>query len=82
MRPGQVAIDLWMILVVASLVSIILFLVLGVLWALAAAIAGGRRLRRVSAKVSGLARGCSVGDLADIDEALDRMLTEDHGLLI
>ena len=82
MRLGQVAIDLWMTLVVASLGSIILFLVLGVLGALAATAASGRRIRRVYAEVSELARGCSVRDLVDIDEAFDRMLAEDHLLLL
>lgn len=82
MSLGQVAIDLWMTLVAASLATIVAFLVTGVLAALATTVASRRRARRVSAELGALSRWSSVRDLADIDEALDRVLMEDHSLLM
>lgn len=80
MRLGQVAMDLWMVLVAASLVGIVVFLVVGALAAVV--IASRNRARRVSAELGELSRWCSPRDLAEIDEALDRMLAEDRGLLL
>jgi hypothetical protein len=74
----QAAIDLLMAGAVASLISIVLFFVLGAVISAKTVADARRQTRRRSPYVGQMSRGCSVGELAEIDLALDRILAEDR----
>jgi hypothetical protein len=81
MSVGRVALDLWMAAVVLS-VSSVGFVV--VLWACVSllTVAGARhRARRQSRQLGQLPHPYRVTELAEIDEALDRILGEEHAAL-
>jgi hypothetical protein len=80
MTPGRLAIDLWMAGVVLSLAGIGLFAVLGTVVSLLTA-ARSRRQARRPRDLGQLPQWYPEAELAAIDEALDRILTEEHGAL-
>jgi len=80
MALGRLALDLWMAGVVLSLVSIGVFGVFGAAAALLT-VARARRQDRRPRDLGQLSRWYPATELADIDEALDRILAEEHGAL-
>lgn len=80
MALGRLALDLWMACVVLSLAGIGLFGVVGAVAALLTVIRAERQARRPRG-LGQLSRWCPVTELAEIDEALDRILAEEHGAL-
>lgn len=76
-----VALAAWTAVVVLSVLGVGLIFVLGAA-APALTVARARRRRRLPYDLPGeLARGCAVNDLAEIDEALQRILAEEHGAI-
>lgn len=74
----QAAIDLGMACVVASLFGIVLFIVIGAVLSVKTVADARRQARRMSPYVGELSRWSSVSELAEIDQALDQVLTEDR----
>lgn len=81
MTLGKVALDLFMTGVVLSLMSIALFFVFGAGVSLLTVAGARRRARQRSCRLDQLSHGCSVDELAEIDEALDRVLAEEQRVL-
>ncbi len=81
MTPGRLALDLWMAGVVLSLAGIGLFAVVGAVVSLLTVARSSRRARRPR-DLGQLSRWYPVAELAEIDEALDRILAEEHGARI
>jgi hypothetical protein len=81
MMLGKVVLDLVMAGVVLSLISIALFFVFGAGVSLLTVADARRRSRRRSGQLDQLSHGCPVDELAEIDEALDRVLAEERGVL-
>jgi hypothetical protein len=78
MAPGNIAADIWAVVITACLLSVVLFFLL---WAGASALTiarARRRARRRPELLAGLARGCAVSDLAEIDDALRQVLAQEH----
>ncbi len=80
MALGRLALDLWMVGVVLSLVSIGLSGVFGAAAALLT-VARARRQARRPRELGQLSRWYPVAELAEIDRALDRILAEEDGAL-
>lgn len=81
MTPAGVVVQAWALVVVLSMIGIGFFFVL---WAGVSllTLAGARRGRRqLSDQLLELARGGAADDLAEIDEALERILAEEHGAI-
>ena len=74
----QAAIDLGMACVVASLISIVLFFLVGAGMSVKTVADARRQARRASPYLGQLSRWCSVSELAGIDQALDQVLAEDR----
>ncbi|HUY48692.1 MAG TPA: hypothetical protein VMV92_23740 [Streptosporangiaceae bacterium] len=81
MMLGKVALDLSMAVVVLSLISIALFFVFGAGVSFLTVAGARRRARRRFCQLDQLSHGCPVDELAEIDEALDRVLAEERGVL-
>jgi hypothetical protein len=79
MTPERLALDLWMVCVVLSVAGIGLFAVLGAVISLLTVTRSGRRARRPR-DLGQLSRWYPVTELSEIDEALDRILAEEHAL--
>lgn len=81
MTLGRIALDVAMSGVVISLISIVLFFVLGAGMSLLTLMRAGRRARRSSRRVQleQLSHGCTVAELAEIDQALDQVLAQEYG---
>lgn len=78
MAPGEVAADAWAVVITACLLSVVVFFLL---WAAASVLTIARarhRERHRSELLAGLARGCAVSDLAEIDDELQQVLTQEH----
>ena len=78
MTPGDVTADAWAVLVTVCLLSIVMFFAL---WAAAAVLTIVHARRRDADRaelLAGLARGCSVSDLAAIDDDLRQILAQEH----
>ncbi len=81
MMLGRVALDLWMADVVLSLISIGAGLVLWA-WVSVLTVAGAaRRARRRPRQLGALRDRYPPSELAGIDEALERILAEERGVL-
>ena len=80
MLLGRLALDLWMAGVVLSLATIGLFGVFGAVASLLTVTRAERQARRPRS-LGQLARWYPVTELAEIDEALDRIFAEEHGAL-
>jgi hypothetical protein len=81
MTPARLLLDIWLVLVVLSLAAIA---GISISWMLisAATLAGAaRRDRRKPARLGSLRGRLDESDLADIDEALERILTQEHDAL-
>ncbi len=78
MTPGDVAADIGAVVIAVCLLSVVLFVFL---WAGASVLtvaAARRRAKRRSELLTGLARGCAVSDLDEIDDGLERVLAQEH----
>lgn len=78
MTPIEVAADIWAVVVTVCLLSVALFFLS---WAGASVLTlarARRRARRRPELLARLARGCAVSDLADIDDALQQILEQEH----
>ena len=79
MTLGDVAADIVAVVITICLLSIVLYVVL---WAVAATLTvthARRRARRQPDVLTGLARACTVSDLAAIDDELQQILIQEHG---
>lgn len=79
MTLGQAALDLWAAGIVVALGCIGMFFVAGAVLSLLTVVRARRRSLRPRRELGQLARCSSVSELADIDDALDRVLSEEHG---
>lgn len=78
MTPLDVAADIWAVVVTVCLLSVVL---LFLLWAGASVLTIARARRGATRRpelLAGLARGCTVSDLADIDDELQQILAQEH----
>jgi Flp pilus assembly protein TadB len=81
MTVGRVALDLWMAAVVVSVISVG-FVVVAWAWVSLLTVADARhRARRRSRQLGQLPDLDRVTELAEIDEALERILAGDHAAL-
>lgn len=78
---GRVALDLWMAGVVLSVISVGFFIVLWARVSLLTVAGAKHRVRRQSRHLGQLLRWYRLTELAGIDDALDRILAEEHGAL-
>lgn len=79
MTAGKIALDLWMGGVVLSLISIGLLAVLGT-WVCLLTVMGARsRARKQALHLGQLSPWYSVSELAEIDEKLELILSEEGG---
>lgn len=79
MTLGDVAADIVAAVISICLLSVVLYFVL---WAVAATLTvtqARRRARRRPELLTGLARACTVSDLAEIDDELQQILIQEHG---
>jgi hypothetical protein len=76
-----VALDLWAAGVLLSLISIGLFGVFGAAMCLLTVVRARRQLRRQAGHLGQLPGSYPVSELAEIDEALERILNEERGVL-
>ncbi|GEM_PF-6259666 len=74
----RAAAGLWMACVLASLLSVVAVLVAGALTAVRAVAGARRRARRARARLGQMSRWCSASELAELDQALDRIAAEDR----
>ncbi len=74
----QAAIYLCMVCVAVSLVSIVLFFLIGAGMSVKTVLDARRRSRRTPAYLDQLSHSCSVSELAEIDQALDQVLAGDR----
>ncbi len=79
MTPVRLLIDVWLAIVVLSLLSVAAISIAW-MWLGLATVAGarGRRLKAARRAAPGDLAGC---DLADIDDALERILAEEHATM-
>ncbi len=78
MTPVDVAADIWAVVVTVCLLSVVLFFLS---WAGASVLTIVRARRRARLRpelLAGLARGCAVSDLADIEDELRQILAQEH----
>ena len=78
MTPVDVVADIWAVVAAVCLLTIVL---LFLSWAGASVLTIARarhRARRPPEPLAGLARGCAVRDLADIDDELEQVLAQEH----
>lgn len=79
MTAGRIALDLWMAGVVLSLTSIGLLAMLGA-WVFLQTVMGARsRARRQALHLRELSPWCSLTELAEIDDKLELILSEESG---
>lgn len=81
MGIGRAVLDAWAIGVVLSLISIGLFFVAWAGVAVLTVARDRRRARRRRAELGVLRHWYPEGDLAQLDQALERILAEEHGTL-
>ena len=79
MTAAGLAAYAWAAIIVASLLGIVAFFLIAAGVSVLTVLRSGRRARATSPLIRDLAHGCAPGDLADIDEALRRVLAEEHG---
>ncbi len=79
MTAAGLAADVWAAIIVASLLAIVAFFLIAAGASVLTVLRSGRRARARSPLIRDLARDCAPDDLADIDEALRRVLAEEHG---
>lgn len=78
MTVGHVAADIWAVVITVCLLSVVVFFFL---WAGASilTLAQARRsAKHRPALLTGLARGCTVSDLEEIDRELQQVLAQEH----
>lgn len=78
MTPGSIAVAAWAAVVAVSLLSIVGFFLLWAAVSVLTVVKGRHRARARSREFAELSRDCAVSDLAEIDEALRRVLAEEH----
>ncbi len=81
MTPARLLLDIWLVLVVLSLAGIAGISLSWMLISMATLTAEARRDRRRPARLGSLRGRLAESDLADIDEALERIMAEEHGPL-
>jgi hypothetical protein len=81
MTAGKIALDLWMGGVVLSLISIGLLAVLGSWVCLLTVLGAKSRARKQALHLGELSQWYSVSELAEIDEKLELILSEERGRL-
>jgi polyferredoxin len=79
MTAGRITLDLWMAGVVLSLISIGLLAVLGAWVCLQTVMGAKSRARRQDLHLRELSPWCSVSELAEIDDKLELILSEEGG---
>ncbi|MHB1595194.1 MAG: hypothetical protein ACYCO9_11570 [Streptosporangiaceae bacterium] len=84
MTAAGLAAYAWAAIVVASLLGIVGFFLIAASTSVLTVLRSGRRARAGRARarsplIRDLAHGCAPDDLADIDDALRRVLAEEHG---
>jgi hypothetical protein len=81
MTPARLLLDIWLVLVVLSAAGIAGISISWMLISIATVAAAARRDRRKPARLGSLRGRLGESDLADIDEALERILAAEHGAL-
>lgn len=79
MTLGKVALEVWGGAVALSLACLALYVAAGVAASVLTVVHARRRARMPSPPLSELARSCSVSELAEVDEALDRIWAAGRG---
>ncbi|MHB1432292.1 MAG: hypothetical protein ACYCVZ_09300 [Streptosporangiaceae bacterium] len=79
MTAAGLAAGVWAAIIVASLLGIVAFFLIAAGVSVLTVLRSGRRARARSPLIRELAHGCAPDDLADIDDALRRVLAEEHG---
>jgi hypothetical protein len=82
MTAGKVALDLWMGGVMLSLISIGLLAVLGTWVCLRTVMGAKSRARKQALHLGELSQWYSVSELAEIDEKLELIFSEEAGQLL
>ncbi len=70
--------DIWAVIVTVCLLSVVLFFLSWVGASVLTLARARRRARRRPELLAWLARDCAVSDLADIDDALQQILEQEH----
>jgi hypothetical protein len=81
MTPARLLLDIWLVLVVLSLAAIAGISISWMLITMATLAGAARRQRRKPARLGSLRGRLGESDLADIDEALERITAQEHGAL-
>jgi hypothetical protein len=82
MTPARLFLDIWLILMVLSFAGIAGISLSWMLISMATLVAAARRNRRMPARLGSLRGRLGGRDLADIDDALERILAAEHGTLL
>ena len=81
MTPARLLLDIWLVLVVLSLAGVAGISISWMLISAATLATATRRHRREPDRLGSLRGRLGGSDLADIDEALERILAQEHGAL-
>jgi hypothetical protein len=81
MTPARLLLDIWLVLVVLSLAGVAGISISWMLISAATLATATRRHRREPDRLGSLRGRFDESDLADIDEALERILAQEHGAL-
>jgi len=81
MTPARLLLDIWLVLVVLSLAGGAGISISWMLISAATLATAARRHRREPDRLGSLRGRLGESDLADIDEALERILAQEHGAL-